>query len=128
MKKIIKLTEQDLHRIVKQSVSQVLDEAYGTPSDYNRTQLQTAADARNMFANYGGGDFKDRDLHALTTIAQAADALHYNSHFLPPNYEKVVEKMSRKLLQITNYLQNKIQMKTGLQPTTGDNYIYNMGK
>ena len=126
-KKLIRLTEEDLHRIVKQSVSQILGEAYGTPSAYDRTKLQRADDAQNMFTDYGGRNFRDRDLHALTTIAQAADALHYNSHFLPPNYEKVVEKMAEKLSQISTYLQNKIQMKTGLQPTTGDNYIYNMG-
>lgn len=126
MKRLVRLTEGDLHRIVKQSVSQILDEAYGTPSAYDKTQLQTADAAQDMFANYGGGSFKDRDLHALTTIAKVADTLHYNSHFLPSNYEKVVERMAEKLKQISTYLQNKTQMKTGLQPTTMDNFRYNM--
>ena len=124
-KQVIRLTEGDLHKIIKESVNKILCEAYGTPSTNDATQLQKADDAQNMFAKYGGGKFKDRDLYALTTIAQVADTLHYNSHFLPPKYEEVVERMAKKLKTMSNYLQNKVQMNTGLQPTTWNNFMYN---
>ena len=46
MKKIVRLTESDLHRIVKESVNKILSEEYSTPPLKDRIS----------FANYANVD------------------------------------------------------------------------
>jgi hypothetical protein len=60
-KKLIRLTESDLHRIIKKSVSNIIKEAYGTPS---------LDDMAAQKALMGGSSNSNGEINRLNRIAQ----------------------------------------------------------
>lgn len=84
MKKLIRSTESDLHRIVKESVNKMLNEAYGTPSQsdyYAKTRLNDpdtmhhAIPQTNLDEDRLGTYIQDNIIHEILVASRYLDEL-----------------------------------------------------
>ena len=60
MKQIIRLTESDLHRIVKETVNRVLNEGYSMPDFVITSIIVNGEDVSNEFFNNFGNRFESK--------------------------------------------------------------------
>lgn len=92
-KKQIKLTESDLKQIVKESVSKILNEAYGTPSKYTKHQYNVLNGVENNYdGKKGGGKIFPQNKH----IEFPTDSEKYDAS----NIFSAIEILSRRLINI----------------------------
>ena len=128
-KKLIRLTESDLHKIVKESVKRI-QEAYGTPTKADAERQSNLIDAQSVF----GGDDElssnenvDRMTKEVSRIMRISDELRTSSYAIEayePKYSSILNSLSQKVRTVGQNMANQEQMKTGEQPVSMDNLRY----
>ena len=125
-KKLIKLTESDLHRIVKESVDNVINEAYGTPTQdsirWNR-ELDAAGDSLNddELSGYGGlQTFRNIIKYAHEIYGQCGNLRKMEKLF--PGYAAKIEKKTQEIDSIIQLAIRKAQMMDGEHPSKDIRY------
>jgi uncharacterized membrane protein YheB (UPF0754 family) len=128
-KKIIRLTEQDLNKIVKESVKRI-QEAYGTPAKPDAERQSSLIDAQSAFGAYdelSSNKNVDRITKEISNIIRIADELG-NSAFVigayDARYSSVLRSLSQKVRIVGQNMANQEQMKTGEQPVSMGNFRY----
>ena len=127
-KKLVKLTEGDLHRIVKESVKKIMQEAYGTPTRADDKRLSYLDDAGGL----GGeeelrGTSADNITKKIAHISGLASELHYTAMALGDEYDRystILDNLAQKIDYVATNMSNQEQMKTGEQPRTMNNFRY----
>lgn len=122
-KKQIRLTESDLKQIVKESVSKILNEAYGTMQNddaYDMTGLDAANDEAANFSPLG--HFNDDALESLIELNKAVKGFNndYNYlQFIDSNYARALKKHIKYVDEYLDKLIKIAKMKKGQQPDLG---------
>ena len=145
-KKQIRLTESDLKQIIKESVSKILNEAYGTmPSQdkatmwnlnnskngglhgyYNHSigrHLSSDEVRRGMY-DYEKGEEMPTELHVLLHLSDEVKDVLYNQDyikFIDERLNKVLRKKLAEVSKLCDHLINKAKMNIGQQPD--ENYF-----
>lgn len=144
-KKLIRLTESDLKQIVKESVSKILSEAYGTPSksdtaDYDNFTPYNSYNSGRLKMKPGGNVGFHETMAFKEVMYSLKNAKHYASigakeeawlKNVPFEQKTMVQKYYLKALNdIDKALQLMIRvgkiyrMNTGLQPEQGYAHAY----
>ena len=128
-KKLIRLTEQDLNKIVKESVKRI-QEAYGTPTKADAARQSSLIDAQSAFGAYdelSSNKNVDRITKEISNIIRIADELGNSASVIgayDARYSSVLRSLSQKVMTVGQNMANQEQMKTGEQPVSMDNFRY----
>lgn len=122
MKKVIRLTESDLHRIVKKSVKRIMNEAYGTPD----AQTQQDADFRRRHLGvYPDGNGIDTSLdkiyygeicNALSKLKDEAENGRIGKPYFGDAIIQAIDGFQNKMEDIFRRLKKQNVQDTGEQP------------
>jgi hypothetical protein len=128
-KKLIRLTEQDLNKIVKESVK-MIQEAYGTPTKADAARQSSLIDAQSAFGAYdelSSNKNVDDITKEISNIINIADKLRTSAFVIKAydaRYSSVLSSLSQKVRIVGQNMANQEQMKTGEQPVSMDNFRY----
>ena len=121
-KKQIRLTEGDLKQIVKESVSRILNEAYGTPDERTKNKIEDV-DNTSIFKTFQA---IAHDLHMFLGFIAKGQQQEYSELMF-----KYTNEYINKMKQVLRILKNKKLQYWGEQPNEDyykihrPNHIYN---
>ena len=126
-KKQVRLTESDLKQIVKQSVNKILNEAYGTPSRFNREYLNSFKEKQPIHDNDYNGIISIynqllnvrnsvSEWHTTRMFTPNEDGERYYDEVKSSKYASLICKYIRKAMDICQMVMDKSVMDAGEQP------------
>ena len=125
--KAIRLNEDQLHRIVRESVGKVMKEAYGTPASKDWERFKDLNTASNPLTAHLTERDPDGLISSVSRINASLSEIHYSLVPLVSNLQRygkdvkrigsALDKKCEDMYRMLQLLMNKLQMETGEQPS-----------
>ena len=128
-KKLIRLTESELHRIVKESTQKIM-EVYGTPTRADAARQSNLIDAQSAFGAYdelssnNDVDGITKEISNIIRISDDLKASAFSIKAYDARYSNALISLAQKVRTIGQNIANQEQMKTGEQPVSMGNFRY----